>query len=87
MDSLSQCARHGAAIKIMCKHCGHERYYSAAALKDWHGNGDPDISTLKFRCRCGSRKVHSFAQRGVPHHMKSPLPPRPKRREDLDLLD
>ena len=75
-----------AAIKVICKRCENERYFDPAALKDWLGNGDPDISTIKFRCRCGSRQFHSFAQRGVPHHMKSPLPPRPKRRDDLDLL-
>lgn len=86
MDSLSQCARHGAAIKVICRRCRNERYFDPAALKDWLGRGDPDISTLKFRCRCGSRLVHSFAQRGVAHDMKSPLPARPKRREDVDLL-
>jgi hypothetical protein len=55
-----------------------------------HAVDDPfparDISTIKFRYRCGSREFHSFAQRGVPHHMKSRLPPRPKRRDELDVL-
>jgi hypothetical protein len=85
MDSLSQCARHGAAIKVICKRCGNERYFGAAALKAWLGDGDPDLGALKFRCR--SRKIHCFAQRGVPHTILSPLPPRPKRHDDLDPLD
>jgi hypothetical protein len=85
MDSLSQCARHGAAIKVICRRCQNERCFDPAALKDWLGRGEPDISTIEFRCRCGSRQVDSFAQRGVPHYSKSPLPSRPRRRDDLDL--
>lgn len=86
MNTLSQCARHGAAIKVTCKRCGHERYFDPSALKVWLGRGDPDLGALSFRCECGSRRFHAFAQRGVPKHLRSPLPARPKGRDDLDLL-
>ena len=33
-----------------------------------------------------SRRFQSYAQKGVPHYMWAPLPDRPKRRDDLDLL-
>ena len=85
MDSLIQCARHAAAVNVICKRCGNERYFSAAALKAWLGEGDRDLGSLKFKCKCGSRRVHCFGQRGVPHAMCAPLPPRPKREDDFDL--
>jgi len=73
MNTLTECARHGAAIKVICKRCGNER-------------GEPDISILRFVCQCGARRFHSFAQRGVPRHMRSPLPMRPERRDDDEAL-
>ena len=85
MDTLSQAASRGASIKVICRRCQNERFFGAGALVAWFGR-DRDIGAVKFRCKCGSRQVHAFAQRGVPHTMCSPLPLRPKRRDDLDLL-
>jgi hypothetical protein len=86
MNTLTECARHGAAIRVICKRCGNERYFDPSELKVWLKRGDPDIAVLRFVCRCGSRRVHSFAQRGVPRHMRSPLPTRPQRHDDWDRL-
>lgn len=86
MDTLSQAATRGAAVKVICRKCQNERYFSASALSAWFGHGERDIGSIAFRCKCGSRHVHAYAQRGVPHTMCSRLPPRPKRHEDLDLL-
>ena len=86
MDTLTEAARHGAAIRVVCQACGHERYFSPSALREWWGRGDPSPDVLRFRCRCGSRRVKCWPQRGVPRYAYSKLPPRPRKPDDDDVV-
>jgi hypothetical protein len=75
MNTLSECARHSAAIEVTCQACGNQAYFSAGALREWNG-GDCEPDMLPFRCRCGSRHVRCRPERGVDPSMHAELPPR-----------